>query len=485
MGMFKQKQRLIIFLSTLLIAGFLLTSLASYFISVASLRDHVVNNELPLTSDNIYTEIQRDLLKPIFISSLMASDTFLRDWVISGEQDQTQVTRYLKEMKEKYNAFTAFFVSEKSRNYYHADGLLKQVKPAEQRDAWYFRVSKLDSDYEINVDIDMAHNDAMTVFVNYRVYDYDGKFIGVTGVGLAVDAVKNLITHYQETYNRDIIFIDKAGAIRLNSTVTKDKETFQEELERAVGSGALFREITAADVRSFEYKLAGQTALLNTRYIKEFDWYLLVVQGEVEGADNLFNTLMINLAACALITLVVLSITNYTISSYQKDIERMATTDKLTGLYNRQALDIIFKQLVLDQRRNPTGMSVLLFDVDHFKRVNDQHGHLAGDAVLEQIARLTTSRLRETDIICRWGGEEFLVLLKDCDITVARNMAEELRLSVLNNPADYMQEKINITISVGVAEYRSEDARDQLIARVDKALFKAKRGGRNQVAIES
>ncbi|MCW8848271.1 MAG: GGDEF domain-containing protein, partial [Sedimenticola sp.] len=241
----------------------------------------------------------------------------------------------------------------------------------------------------------------------------------------------------------------------------------------------------AADVRSFEYKLAGQTALLNTRYIKEFDWYLLVVQGEVEGADNLFNTLMINLAACALITLVVLSITNYTISSYQKDIERMATTDKLTGLYNRQALDILFKQLVLDQRRNPTGMSVLLFDVDHFKRVNDQHGHLAGDAVLEQIARLTTSRLRETDIICRWGGEEFLVLLKDCDITVARNMAEELRLSVLNNPADYMQEKINITISVGVAEYRSEDARDQLIARVDKALFKAKRGGRNQVAIES
>ncbi|MDF1528884.1 MAG: diguanylate cyclase, partial [Sedimenticola sp.] len=76
-------------------------------------------------------------------------------------------------------------------------------------------------------------------------------------------------------------------------------------------------------------------------------------------------------------------------------------------------------------------------------------------------------------------------LLKDCDITVARNMAEELRLSVLNNPAEYMQEKINITISVGVAEYRSEDARDQLIARVDNALFKAKRGGRNQVAIES
>ena len=482
--MFKQNKRLIILISALLIAGFLLTSLASYFISVASLRDRVANNELPLTSDNIYTEIQRDLLKPIFISSLMASDTFLRDWVIRGEQDSTEVTRYLKEIKEKYNAFTAFFVSEQSRNYYHADGLLKQVKPNEQRDAWYFRVRELATDYEINVDIDMANNDAMTVFVNYRVYDYDGKFIGATGVGLAVDAVKKMINHYQETYDRDILFIDQQGVVRLSSAGLDENENYLKELERHAGTGELLDKITAADAGSFEYQLADRTALLNTRYIKEFDWYLLVVQSEVEGTNKLFNTLMINLAACALITLIVLAITNFTISSYQQDIERMATTDKLTGLYNRQALDILFKQLVLDQKRRPTAVSVLLFDLDHFKRVNDQYGHLAGDAVLKQIAHLTMSRLRETDIICRWGGEEFLVLLKDCDIAVARNMAEELRLSVLNNPTEYQQKQIKTTVSVGVVEYRSQDTRDQLIARVDKALYKAKRSGRNQVAAE-
>ncbi len=481
--MLKHNKRLIILISALLIAGFLLTSLASYFISVASLRDHVANNELPLTSDNIYTEIQRDLLKPIFISSLMSSDTFLRDWVIRGEQEQIEVTRYLKEIKEKYNAFTAFFVSEESRNYYHADGLLKQVHSKEPRDAWYFRVRELPSDYEINVDFDMANNDAMTVFVNYRVYDYEGKFIGVTGVGLAVDAVKKMITHYQETYNRDILFVDQQGGIRLSSAGLGDSQNYLKALERDAETGRLLKQIAVADAGSFEYQLSGRKVLLNTRYIKEFGWYLLVVQNEVAGTGELFNTLLINLAACALITLIVLVITNFTISSYQQDIERMATTDKLTGLYNRQALDILFKQLILDQKRRPTEMSALLFDLDHFKRINDQYGHLAGDAVLEQIARLTLSRLRATDIICRWGGEEFLVLLKDCDIAAARNMAEELRLSVLNNPAEYQQTQINMTISVGVAGFRPADTRDQLIARVDKALFKAKRSGRNQVAI--
>lgn len=482
--MFKQNNRLIILISTLLIMGFLLVSLASYFISVASLRDHVANNELPLTSDNIYSEIQRDLLRPIFISSLMASDTFLRDWVIKGEKNPSEITRYLKEIKEKYNTITAFFVSDKSRNYYHVDGLLKQVAPDEERDSWYFRVRKLDDDYEINVDIDMANNDAMTVFVNYRVYDFQGRFIGVTGVGLKLDVVKMLVERYQETYDRNILFIDRHGVVKLNSIGADDKQQYLIELEHVAKIGDLLEKITATDANSFEYQLADKTILLNTRYIKEFGWFLLVVQSEVEGAGKLFNTLMINLAACALITVIVLIIINYTIASYQQDIQLMATTDKLTGLYNRQALDVLFNQEMMAQKRKPSGMSVLLFDIDFFKRVNDEHGHLAGDAVLKQVARLTATRLRETDVISRWGGEEFLVLLKNCNLETARNMAEELRLSVLNNPADYQQKQIKVTISIGVVEYRSQDTKDYLIARVDKALYTAKRNGRNQVIAE-
>lgn len=108
----KENYRLIPLITVLLIAGFLLTSLASYFVSRESLRSEISLKELPLTSDNIYSEIQRDLLRPVFISSVMANDTFLRDWVIGGEHGGEKISRYLNEMHVKYNTFTSFFVSD-------------------------------------------------------------------------------------------------------------------------------------------------------------------------------------------------------------------------------------------------------------------------------------------------------------------------------------------------------------------------------------
>src|SRR5690606_29760886 len=102
-----------------------------------------------------------------------------------------------------------------TRNYYYFDGFLKQVSEQEPVDTWYFRVQKMEAPYEINVDSDAAHADALTIFVNYRVKDYDDNFIGVTGVGLTVDAVKALINNYQERYQRSIYFVDASGKIVL------------------------------------------------------------------------------------------------------------------------------------------------------------------------------------------------------------------------------------------------------------------------------
>ncbi len=187
---------------------------------------------------------------------------------------------------------------------------------------------------------------------------------------------------------------------------------------------------------------------------------------------------------CAVITIIVLVLTNRTISSYQHDIEQMATIDKLTGLYNRQALDMLFTQLMLDQKRNNKDLSLLLLDIDHFKQTNDTHGHLTGDAVLEHIAKLMKSRLREMDIVCRWGGEEFLVLLKGCNLETACNMGEELRLAILNNPLICQDKTVTTTVSIGISEYQSKDTREELIGRADKALYKAKRSGRNRVSCD-
>ncbi|MBU1709896.1 MAG: cache domain-containing protein, partial [Proteobacteria bacterium] len=293
------KNKLVAAISVLLVTGFLITSLASYFVSRASLRSEISHNELPLTSDNIYSEIQRDLLPPVFISSLMATDTFLRDWLLSGEIQEQQITKYLKEIKTKYNTFTSFFVSEKTRNYYHADGVLKKVSPDEKRDEWYFRVREMTADYEINVDPDLANKDAMTIFINYRVFDYDGNYIGATGVGLTVSAVKKLIEVYQQKYNRTIYFVDRSGEIKLAGS---DFDNTVRNISQFEHSSLFTDRLGLKSESSFTYKKVGQVVHTNIRYIKEFEWYLVVEQPEKETIKQIFITLIINLVICVAIT---------------------------------------------------------------------------------------------------------------------------------------------------------------------------------------
>lgn len=472
-----KKNQVILLISFLLIAGFLATSLASYFSSRASLRAEIEETALPLTSDNIYSEIQRDLFRPIFISSLMASDTFLRDWVLGGETDPAQMTRYLREIQSKYGTFTSFFVSEASRNYYHTGGILKQVDAGAERDQWYFRVRQMANDYEINLDPDLANRDALTIFINYKVFDYDGNFIGAAGVGLTVDAVKSLIENYQQRYQRNIFFVDRQGQITLSSAAFADQG---QRLQELPGLAPLAERILAAEHLSLKYQRDGKTVHLNTRYIQEFDWLLLVEQTESTLLQPIFRTLIANLWICALISALVLLLTHRTLTSYQQRVESLAATDKLTGAYNRNAFDALFGQAKADCQRSGQPLSMLLLDLDHFKKVNDSFGHHAGDAVLVGVAQRLRACIREADMLFRWGGEEFLIVLKDCPQQRAMQLAETLRQQVQQQPLQYEGRSISVTASLGVAQHRPQEGVDQLFVRVDQALYSAKAKGRNR-----
>ncbi|MDO9477184.1 MAG: diguanylate cyclase, partial [Pseudohongiella sp.] len=156
MFIYRRKFIFISALTALMIVGFMATSLTSYFVVQESLSRNVSEQMLPLTSDNIYSEIQRDLLRPILISSVMATDTFVRDWALEGEEDSARIISYLNEIQQQYNTITAFYVSDATRQYYHPSGVLKTVSEQDPADAWYFRVRGLQQDYEVNVDTDTA-----------------------------------------------------------------------------------------------------------------------------------------------------------------------------------------------------------------------------------------------------------------------------------------------------------------------------------------
>jgi diguanylate cyclase (GGDEF)-like protein len=476
------KRKLITALCVLLVAGFATTAFVNYQVSKAAIRESIVASELPLTSDNLYSEIQKDLVRPIFISSMMASDTFVRDWVLAGERDVPQMTKYLREVKQRYGAFTSFFISERTRIYYQTEGILKKVREDEPRDAWYFRVRAMEPKYEINLDPDLANKDELTIFINYRVFDYHGNYIGVTGVGLTVDAVRKLINEYQQRFKRTIYFVDRDGAIPLFGNSQHPAGT---RIKDIAGLGTIADSLLKAGEGRFQYESGGRNHLLNVRYIPELHWYLFVEQIEDEALDGIRRTLYANLLVCLLITAIVLLATSLTINRFQDRLEAMATTDKLTGLANRQAFELLIPQALKEARRARTPLLAILIDIDRFKDVNDRFGHIAGDGVLRAIGGAIRSALRASDIVCRWGGEEFLAVLKNTPAAQGTLIAEKIRRAVETTRFSHDGTAIPVTVSIGVAAGADNDTPEWLIARADKALYEAKAQGRNQVRAAS
>lgn len=475
------KRKLVAAVSLLLTVGFAATALANYFISRAAISESIVASELPLTSDNIYSEIQKDLLRPILIASVMSADTFLHDWVHAGEKDIGSITRYLREIRDRYGAFTSFFVSDRTYLYYQAGGILKKVSRDDTRDAWYFRVRSMKTPYELNVDPDAANKDAITIFINYRVHDYAGQYIGAAGVGLTVEAVRKLIESYQHRYRRSVYFVDKQGAISL---IARGSPMEGRNINEVDGLKYIAAEILGKGAGTFRYQtVAGRDHVLNVRYIPELDWYLFVAQDEDQALARIRRALYVDLAVSALITGIVLLLTTLTINRYQRRLEEMATTDKLTGLANRQAFGVLVPPAIRESARNNTPMLAILMDIDHFKSVNDRFGHAAGDVVLEQVGQVIQQSLRSSDFVFRWGGEEFLVIVKSRAEGQGQAVADKIRRAVGTKRIEHGGTVIGVTISAGVAAYRKDEPVEEWLARADRALYASKEEGRNAVRV--
>ena len=476
---------LVLLLLFLLGSGFLTTSLLSYYASRDSIRQNIVNTELPLTSDTIYSEIQKDLIRPTQIASMMSRDTFLRDWALAGEQNPEPVTRYLREIQDHYGTFTAFFISEKTRTYYQAKGVLKQVQENQPRDAWYFRVRSMDEPYEISVDPDMANADRLTFFINFKVFDYQERFIGVAGVGLTVDAVVKLVDDYQRRYDRNIFFTDRNGHLVLTGVEGGPMGARRgQSLSEVPGLEKLLEVLPQPKSGDYRYDEHQRSHFLNVRYIPELEWFLFVDKHEEGALAGIRHSLYLNLLICLLVTAVVLTLVSLVIRRYQQRIAALATTDSLTNLPNRRGFELHVEQALQEAQRDSSPLCAVMLDLDNFKQINDRHGHLAGDDVLRSFAERLRAALRQSDILCRWGGEEFILLLKNTDRHAAHELAEKLRQHCADQRYPMDGEALQVTVSLGLSQWQPGEALHDLLGRTDRALYRAKQAGRDRVCEE-
>jgi diguanylate cyclase (GGDEF)-like protein len=179
-----------------------------------------------------------------------------------------------------------------------------------------------------------------------------------------------------------------------------------------------------------------------------------------------------------------------TVQEHIRTVERTAVTDQLTGLYNRRHLMREGHRLLHIALRGKQPLSCLMLDIDLFKKVNDAHGHLTGDRFLIHVARLVASTIRDSDFLARYGGEEFVILAAHSSREDARFLAERIRKVIQDNPFEEAGIRLSNTVSVGVAECDHEplfgaNQLEDMIEKADKALYRAKRLGRNRVEVWS
>lgn len=164
----------------------------------------------------------------------------------------------------------------------------------------------------------------------------------------------------------------------------------------------------------------------------------------------------------------------------EEELRVAAITDKLTNIYNRFKMEDLLQREIERAKRYKNPLSIVMFDIDYFKKINDLYGHQAGDYILKTVAKIVKENIRVTDYFGRWGGEEFIILLPETSLENARLMSEKIRTLIESYSFQYVN---NLTVSCGVAEFMEVDTVDSLIKVVDDSLYLAKKQGRNKTVV--
>lgn len=480
MRLFPEKYRVVVWISLPLFAGFLAAGIGAYQLSRNAVQQTITTQVLPLASETAYAEIQAELARPALIAATMSTDSMVRDWLLDGEADSAPVIRYLAEVRQKHGALSAFLGSERTRKHYSAEGLRNPLQENEARDSWFFGARDAKTPLILDAGFDSADRNAMTIFVAQRILDKDGSFLGAIAIGFKSDRLARMIDSYPQRFNSRIHFIDaQRKMVPIGAAAVRDT------IDALPGLRDIAREVLhkGSTPVQLQYRREGVTTHVSSRFIPELGWHLLVEQDDQAGTAAAEQLLVLNLVIGAGATALLVVLLLLTVNRYHERLERMAGSDPLTGLLNRQAFDIVFRQAMLEADRTGRPLSGILFNVDFIKQVNAMHGNAVGDEVLRTIARIARGMLRESDVVTRWNGEEFFVLLKECRLEHAVVVAERLRQEVDQHDFSSIIPDGHVTISLGVAQHEVGETASALFAHADEALYKAKVNGRNRLQV--
>jgi diguanylate cyclase (GGDEF)-like protein len=337
--------------------------------------------------------------------------------------------------------------------------------------------------------------DVPAVSISIPVVDGDNKMIGILYANLILDTLSRYIGNLRYGKTGKVFLVDSKGHLLAHPDIAPGigisgmNGVRMTQLRDYSGNPMVANALRGIYKPGIYLEPEAKKRVLSTyTTIEPLGWVLVLEQDleEVYGGVRAYAyaIVFLVLVSLAVSSVAFVYISRETIETARKHNELViiSETDPLTGLLNRRSMPGRIGQLISDYKRWDQGFVVGMFDIDDFKQVNDTFGHPYGDAVLREIAIRTVSILRAEDFLFRWGGEEFLVVLRNCDVTRARGVAEKIRHIIGDSPITEGPTSLSITITVGLSQYNGGSI-DDLINRADEALYTGKRNGKNMVVV--
>lgn len=444
-------------------------SIVSCVVSINSISKQVSDRNNTITAILAESQVVREFLRPISISEAMSNDIVLKNYLKmsndkeSAEEIADEMIDYLYSIRTGLGYKMAFAASDASKAYYTYLGLSKFLSPDDAHDIWYSDTLKSTNKYQLNLDTDEDNNWSLSVFINTKVFDDDGKLLGVCGIGVEMDALKQIISNYEEEYGVNIFLTDSKGLILVSSDISKINNESIDNSDFHKTKNGDFYYLRTDDSSKF------------IKYISELGMYL-VIQDSHPSKISVKSIIIPNIII-SFIGIIILAVMLYSIEKRNKRTKkelfekRLASiTDGLTGLKNRRGYEEDIESLKI-----PGGLAGITFvnlDVNGLKSVNDNIGHNAGDELIVGAADCIKDAFSTLGNTYRTGGDEFVAIL-NCDPVSARASLDKLSKDIKEWKGELV-ESLSISIGMVICDEHPGISFTDATELADKSMYEDK-----------
>ena len=427
----------------------------------------------------LFSLITSEIISPLSISKYMANDLFIINYIEQDNIDNQQLLRYLKRISSQYQMLS--FIAIDKHNLM-IDSNNKQTKLDSDKAEWFHRLKKINKKQFT----DIGNLNDPHLYFDVKILNNKQEFLGFIGVAIDLNYFAKKFTGFYQRFGFELFFVDEQDVITLSSNDIMKTESHHRKNEltnintlpwyqdfiSSLQQGKVTSVITANN----------SEAIVSQMPIKELNWRIFIVAPPATQQSEYWQLFFRKLLIFVLLSLVLYFIFVNTINYFKSNLVKDSETDFLTKLPNRNYIHWQYQKL----SKQYQDASIIIADVDLFKDINDRYGHNVGDDVLKIIATKLSDSLRQVDLIGRWGGEEFVIILPGTGAEQAKNIVDRIRLNIAAYTFFSASDDISFHTSVSfgiVCSTLKKTSLQTLIAKADEALYSAKSSGRNQVKI--